>query len=304
MALNIETGHLPVGSGHEIYWERSGNPTGKPIIYLHGGPGGHSKPDHRELFDPNHWQIILFDQRGCGQSRPLGSLEDNNTFALVEDIEKLKEHLGLGQVTLYGSSWGTTLALAYAITYPQNIAALVLRGIFLGTKKELDWFHFEGPKQFYPKEWDRWLTFLPEDERGDPLKGYAKRLISGDIEAAKEWNRFELTCCRLNFDPSMIEEILAEDPGLTSAKVETHYFQNQCFFPEEDWILNRCSQIAHIPTTLIHGRYDMVCPLRSAYLLHNQLPNSELLIVQEGGHATSEPGMESTVTDALTKLTP
>ncbi|MDB2614376.1 prolyl aminopeptidase [Chlamydiales bacterium] len=287
------TGFLLVDEIHRLYWEISGNPDGEPILFLHGGPGSRTDPKHRQYFDPKRYQIILFDQRGSGQSLPFASLEKNTTWDLIEDINQLLNHLNIKQVTLFGGSWGSTLALTYAISHPTRVKSMILRGIFLGTKKEAEWFYQNGANHFYPKEWKQFRDHLQKEDHHDLLSGYYKKLTSTNDQvrkdAAMEWARWELTCCCLDYSPEIITQILAEFPPDAIARIEAHYFMNKCFFPEDDWIINRSNAIKNIPTHIVQGRYDLVCPPINAYRLSEKLNSCNIHFTQLAGHSSSEP---------------
>lgn len=287
------SGLLKVDPPHEIYWECSGNPEGLPLLFVHGGPGGHSKPDHRNLFNPKKWRIILFDQRGCGKSTPSGSLSHNQTFELVKDMEALRKHLRIEKWALFGTSWGSTLALTYALSHPNHLLGLMLRGLFLASQEELDWFYTTGARRLYPKEHEEWLQALPKEERLYPLDSYIARIQQRDLQAAKSWARWHLTCLRMDYNPAILEEVLEADTPLDSLLIETHYLKNRYFLPP-NWIVERAHTLK-MPVSFIHGRFDLVCPLDSAWKLHRLLPQSELLIVQQGAHASSEGEMQEAV---------
>lgn len=293
------TGFLKVDDIHDIYWEQSGNPLGAPVVFLHGGPGGGTTPKHRQFFDPVNYRIILFDQRGSGLSTPKGELRNNTTELLVEDMERLRKHLGIEKWHIFGGSWGSTLGLCYAIAHPERCLSMALRGIFMMQKNELEWF-LEQPRYMYPELWESFTGFLKPEERSDIIGSYYKYLTHEDrniqLAAAKHWSSFESKLCTLLPLPPQTEP---EDPEFSRAisRIEAHYFINNRFNPD-DYILKNTPKIAHIPTIIIHGRYDMVCPLSSAYDLHKSLPKSKLIIVPDAGHSASEPGMTSALIDA------
>ncbi|WP_209707885.1 prolyl aminopeptidase [Crossiella equi] len=293
-----ETGFLDVGDGQRIYWEVSGNPEGKPAVFLHGGPGGGTTPAHRRVFDPAKYRIVLFDQRGCGQSTPHASdpatdLSVNTTWHLVADMEKLRELLGIRKWLVFGGSWGSTLALAYAQTHPERVSELVLRGIFTLRRKELDFF-YQGPAGFlFPEKWQEVLDVLTEEERSDVLTSYHRRLNDPDPAvyqpAAIAWTTWEGTTIRMQASPEEVEHY--GDPRFAAAfaRIETHYFVNGGFY-EEGQLIRDAHKLADIPTVLVQGRYDVVTPPVTAYELHQALPGSELVIVPDAGHAFNEPG--------------
>jgi proline iminopeptidase len=290
------TGYLPVSGGHEIYYEEVGNPEGLPVVYLHGGPGGGLVPFGRRLFDPEKFRVVLFDQRGAGKSRPFGSIVDNTTQDLISDMERLREHLGIESWLIYGGSWGTTLGLAYAQTHPTPTSALILRGIFLVRKSELRWMLQEGASHVFPEAWHEFVSLVPQEERSDLLRAYHKRIFSEDEEVARAavlaWSTWEEKVTRLIPRPERVDELSNErwDQAVGAARMESHYYINDCFL-EEGALLENAWRIAHIPCTLIQGRYDMVCPTTAAWELAHKLPNSELVIVPDAGHAASEPGI-------------
>ncbi|MCA9682158.1 MAG: prolyl aminopeptidase [Myxococcales bacterium] len=297
-----ESGFLRVSPTHELYWEQSGNPAGKPVLFLHGGPGGGTDPKHRRFFDPARYRIVLLDQRGCGRSRPHASLEDNNTWALVEDIERLRSHLRIDSWQVFGGSWGSTLALAYAQLHPQRVRELVLRGIFTFTQTEMDWFYGGGTAKIFPDAWADFVAAIPEDERDDLLAAYHRRLIGDDPKqraaCAAAWSLYECRVATLMPDPEV--EAHCEDPGFTLpfARIECHYFVNHGFLEQDEQLLDGAERIAHIPTTIIHGRYDVICPVRNAWRLHRRMPGSKLIIVPDAGHSAFEPGIISALVEA------
>ncbi len=290
-----QTGHLKVSDVHEIYWEESGNPKGKPAVFVHGGPGGGTDTKHRRFFDPEKYRIILFDQRGCGKSKPFASLDHNTTWDLVDDMEKLRKHLGIEQWQVFGGSWGSTLALAYAESHPSKVTELVLRGIFLLRKKEIDWFYQQGANALYPDAWEPYWNHIPEEERGDMVKAYYKRLTSTDKEvqlaAAKAWSIWEGMTSRLFPDTAMITHYGADDFATAFARIECHYFTHKGFFDRDDQLLANVGKIKHIPCVIVQGRYDVVCPLDSAWALHRAWPEAELMIIPDAGHSAYEPGI-------------
>jgi proline iminopeptidase len=289
----FKTGRLRVSPIHEIYFEESGNPTGKPAVFLHGGPGGGTDAKQRRYFHPEKYRIILFDQRGCGKSTPYASLDGNTTWDLVADIEKLRAHLGIERWQVFGGSWGSTLALAYAQTHPDRVTELVLRGIFLLRKQEIEWFYQRGASILYPDAWEPFLAHIPEDERGDMLSAYYRRLTSDDpavrLAAAKVWSGWEGATSKLLPDASFTKSYEADDFAVAFARIEAHYFANKGFLESDDQLLRNAARIRHISGVIVQGRYDVVCPMESAWALHRAWPEAELLITADGGHSASEP---------------
>src|SRR5579871_744772 len=297
---------LKVSDLHDLYVEEAGNRAGLPVIFVHGGPGGGLDANHRRYFDPQIWRVILFDQRGCGKSTPFGELKENTTFDLVGDMEKIRNHLGIDKWHVFGGSWGSTLALTYAITHPARALSLVLRGIFLVRKKEISWFYQHGASMFYPEEWEGFLAPIPKAERHDLLTAYHKRLNSLDLSVVKEaacaWSKWEGATSRLRKDVKMIEHFSSEHFAYAFARIENHYFYNQAFSDDDNWILNNVQKIKHIPGTIIQGRYDMPCPPISAYELHKAWPKAEFIMVEEAGHAAGEPGITSALVCATNRM--
>lgn len=296
-------GWMPTNGPHEIYYEECGNPRGKPCVILHGGPGGAVNPTMRRFFDPAKWRMALFDQRGCGRSRPNASLEDNTTWSLIDDIERLREHLGVEKWTVFGGSWGSTLALAYAIKHPDRVEGLVLRGIFLLTLKELRWFYQDGASMLFPDAWERFLAPIPEEERGDLMAAYHRRLIAPDrrvqLEAAAAWSQWEGDTISLRGPDARPSKFNEEDFAIAFARIESHFFTHRGFFEEDDWILKNIDRIRGIPGWIIQGRFDVVTPLDSAWRLHRAWPEARFEIVWDAGHASTEPG----VIDGLVRAT-
>jgi len=299
-------GRLKVGDIHELHYEESGNPEGKPVVFLHGGPGGGTEPKYRRFFDPSKYRIVLFDQRGCGKSTPHACLEENTTWDLVDDIEALRKHLGIARWQVFGGSWGSTLALTYAEKHPERVTELVLRGIFLLRKWEIDWFYQAGASALYPDAWEHYLAPIPEGERGDLLSAYAKRLTGDDDgerrAAAKAWSIWEGSTSRLFTDPDAVKKFGDDTFALAFARIECHYFKNSGFFDRDDELLANIGKIRHIPTVIVQGRYDVVCPMRSAWDLHRAFPEAELTVVPDAGHAALEPGNARALVDATNKF--
>lgn len=298
-----ESGWLSVGDGHEIYWEISGNRQGKPALFLHGGPGGSCQPDHRRLFDPAVYRIVLFDQRGSGRSRPKGSLDQNSTPNLIADIEKLREHLAVEDWLLLGGSWGAALALAYAQAHPRRVRAIVLRGVFTARQREVDWLYKFGASSLFPDSWDRFIAPIPDNERDDLVAAYHRRLISPDLEerreAARTWCSWESEL--LTLLPRNGRYIGPSEGDLALARIEAHYFVNQSFM-EEGQLLANMPRIAHIPGVIVQGRYDVVTPAVTAHEVAKAWPAARLAIVPDAGHATSEPGILAGLLEATDSL--
>ena len=295
---------MDVPGNHQIYVEQSGNPTGQPVIVLHGGPGGGCSPAMRRFFDPEKFHVILFDQRGCGRSRPHASVENNTTWDLVADIELIRERLGIDRWIVFGGSWGATLALLYAQTHPDRARALVLRGVFTMTRAELDWFYGGGAGQFWPEAWEHFTRPIPEDERGDMIAAYNSRLF-GPIESevaryARAWTAWENALAVLGSSGNSYA------PGTqyarAFARLENHYFINGGFLEEDGQILRDLPRIAHIEGHIVQGRYDMICPPHTAYSLHKAWPASRLHMVTEAGHAMSEPGIALRLVQIMDEL--
>jgi len=287
------TGMLTVSDVHTIYWEESGNPNGKPAVFLHGGPGGGSDPKVRRFFHPEKYRIVVFDQRGCGKSTPYASLEANTTWDLVSDAEKVREHLEIDTWQVFGGSWGSTLALAYAGKHPDRVTELVLRGIFLLRKKEIDWFYQEGASILFPDAWEPYLAHIPEAERGDLVTAYHKRLTSEDpavrLAAAKIWSGWEGATSKLLPDASFSGHYEEDEFALAFARIEAHYFHNKGFFETDGQLLRDAGKIRNIPGVIVQGRYDVVCPIFSAWALHRAWPEADLIISPDAGHSAWEP---------------
>ena len=296
---------LKVTDLHTIAWERSGNPDGIPVIVIHGGPGGGSQPSYRQYFNPEKFDIIQFDQRGCGQSTPYAELEDNNTQASVSDLEALREHLGHDSWHVFGGSWGSTLSLIYAQNYPKRVLSMTLRGIFMCRKSELHWFYQDGASHIFPDAFEPYKQHIPKEEQDNLISAYYRRLTSSDVEirraAAREWTRWEMATSRLFPDPSYVEKSEDLDFAVAFARIECHYFIN-AIFVEESYILNNVDSIQDIPTTIIQGRYDVVCPATSAWELHKALPKSTLIIVPDAGHSMGEVSIACHLVEATDAL--
>ncbi|MEO0697189.1 MAG: prolyl aminopeptidase [Pseudomonadota bacterium] len=294
---------LKVSDNHEIYYEVSGNPAGTPVVVCHGGPGGGTTPSMRRYFDPTRYKIILFDQRGCGRSKPRASLEDNTTWHLVEDMEKLRTHLKINRWHVFGGSWGSTLALTYAQKHPDRVTALFLRGIFLVRQEELHWFYQEGASWIFPDAWEGFLAPIPETEREDLITAYYKRLIGTDAEAqlacARAWSAWEGGTVALLPSLERVQSFSTEAFSLAFARIEAHYFVNRGFFDRENVILENIDRIRHIPAVIVQGRYDVVTPMKAAWELHKAWPEAAFELIPDAGHAASETG----IVDALIKAT-
>jgi proline iminopeptidase len=295
-----------VGSGHTIYWEESGNPKGIAVLFLHGGPGSGTESGHRCYFNPALYRIILTDQRGSGKSTPHSSLEANTTWHLVEDLAKLKKHLKIEKWVVFGGSWGSTLALAYAETHPASTLALVLRGIFLGRPKELRWFYQFGAHHLFPDEWEKFIDPIPPAERNDLLHAYYRRLTSPDQAvrrlAASAWTSWEGATLKLLFDPTLFLQFTEDTHSDALARVECHYFIHNCFFKTDNWLIEQVSAIRKIPAYIIQGRYDIICPMESAWELHKAWPEANFEVIKDAGHAASEPGTMNALICATDEL--
>jgi proline iminopeptidase len=287
------TGQLRLDPRHQMYWEESGNPRGQPIMFLHGGPGAGATPMHRRFFDPRHWRIIIFDQRGSGRSTPLGETRDNSPDHLVSDIERLRHELGIARWTVFGGSWGSTLALHYAETHPEPVAGLILRGVFLSRASEIKWFLY-GIERVFPEAWRAFASHLPEAERGDLLGGYYRRLIDPDpsvhMPAARAWSIYEGACSTLLPNPETVAAFGEDRLALGLARIEAHYFIRHLFSPERD-LVARIGRVRHLPAVIVQGRYDMICPIRAADELARAWPEAEYVIVRDAGHSAMELGI-------------
>jgi proline iminopeptidase len=290
-----DAGRLQVSPVHNVYYEQCGNPAGQPVVFLHGGPGGGIVSDYRRYFDPAAYRVVLFDQRGSGQSTPHAELEGNTTWDLVEDIEKIRGQLGIDAWHVFGGSWGSTLALAYAETHPARALSLTLRGIFLCRPKEIRWFYQEGASWIFPDVWEEYEKVIPEAERGDFVSAYYRRLTSGDeatrLAAARAWSVWEGSTSKLFFDYASIEKFADPEFALAFARIECHYFMNNAFFPTDNYLLENVGRIRHIPAVIVQGRYDVVCPILSAWELHKAWPEADFRVVPDAGHSVTEPGI-------------
>ncbi len=289
----LETGYLPLSGGHVMYWEQVGNPRGRPALFLHGGPGAGAGAVHRRFFDPAYWRVVIFDQRGAGRSRPLGGLVQNTTPDLVRDIEILRRHLGIERWLLFGGSWGSTLALAYAQAHPERVIGCVLRGVFLGQRAEVAWF-LHGMAAIFPDCHANFVGFLPEAERGDVLGAYLRRLSDPDpavhMPAARAWSVYEGSCSTLLPSPETVASFAQDRTALGLARIEAHYFAHELFLPPEG-LLGHMARIAHIPAEIVQGRYDMICPAQAAFQLAAAWPQARLTLVPDAGHSALEPGI-------------
>ncbi len=299
----FSAGWMPTGGLHEIYYEECGLPTGKPVVVLHGGPGGAINTTMRRFFDPSRWRAVLFDQRGCGKSRPNASLHDNTTWSLVEDIERLRKRLGIEKWVVFGGSWGSTLALAYAITHPERVESLILRGLFLLTERELTWFYQDGASMLFPDAWERFCQPIPVAERGDMISAYHKRLTHPDrrvqAEAAAAWSQWEGDTISLRGPEARPAKFNEVDFAIAFARIECHFFANRGFFDHDGWLLKNVGRIAGIPGWIVQGRFDVVTPLESAWALQKAWPACKFEIIWDAGHASTEPG----IIDALVRAT-
>jgi proline iminopeptidase len=288
-----QTGVLALDAVHSMYWEQSGHPGGLPVLFLHGGPGAGATAVHRRFFDPSTYRIIVYDQRGAGRSTPCGELTDNTTADLIADIERLRDHLGIKQFLLFGGSWGSTLALAYAEAYPDQCMGLVIRGIFLGRPSEIDWFLY-GMKSVFPEAWRDLVAILPENEIKDILGSFHRRLLDPDpqihLPAARAWSRYEGACSTLQPSPETVAAFGEDDMAYALARIETHYFTNSNFM-SDNALLDNLDAIRHLPCVIIQGRYDMICPIATADELHRAWPGSEMKIVPDAGHSAMDPGV-------------
>jgi proline iminopeptidase len=292
-----DSGHLRVDEIHSVYYEQCGNPSGKPAVFVHGGPGGGCNPVHRRFWDPSVYRIVLFDQRGCGRSTPHAELRNNTTWHLVDDMERIREHLRVERWQVFGGSWGSTLGLAYAQQHPDRVTEMILRGIFLLRRREIEWYYQEGASRIFPEAWQEYVEPIPEEERGDMVRAYYRRLASHDrserIVAARAWSMWEGSTSRLVPDPELIARTGDETFAEAFARIECHYFINGGFFEEDDHLLQNLHRIAHLPAIIVQGRYDIVCPAESAYQLHRAWPRSTLIIAPQSGHSALEPEITS-----------
>lgn len=301
----FRTHRLPVEPPHVLHVEECGRPDGLPALFLHGGPGAGCDPVHRRFFDPSRYRVVLFDQRGCGRSEPHGALEGNTTPALVADIERIRTHLGIERWLVFGGSWGSTLALAYAEAHPGRVLALVLRGIFLCRPRDIDWFYRSGADRIYPDHWREFVSFIPEAERDDLVAAYHRRLTSDDpalrLAAARRWALWEARCATLRPDPELEAHFAEPRRALALARIECHYFVHGAFLAE-DQLLRGAGRLRGIPGVIVHGRHDVICPVEQAFALHEAWPEAELVVVPDAGHAASEPGIAAALVAATDRL--
>ncbi|MFQ6016847.1 MAG: prolyl aminopeptidase [Kiloniellaceae bacterium] len=299
-----ETGRLPRDAPHELYWELCGRPDGQPAIFLHGGPGAGASADHRRFFDPDHYRIVLFDQRGAGRSTPLGELGNNTTPHLIADMEALRAELGIERWLIFGGSWGSTLALAYAEAHPERVTGLILRGIFLVRTQEIDWFLY-GMGKVFPENWRRFAEAVPEAERGDLLRAYYRRLVDPDpavhMPAARAWSIYEGACSTLLPSPETVAAFGQDTMALGLARIEAHYFLNKIFL-DEDALLGNVDRIRRIPGVIVQGRYDVVCPISTADELSRAWPEADYVIVPDAGHSAMEPGIRRALVAATERF--
>ncbi|WOK91489.1 proline iminopeptidase [Canna indica] len=302
----FNTGFLKVSNIHTLYWEQSGNPNGNPVVVLHGGPGAGTSASLRRFFDPEFYRIVMFDQRGAGKSMPHACLEENTTWDLVNDIEKLREHLGIPEWQVFGGSWGSTLALAYSQSHPDKVTGLVLRGIFLLRKKELDWFYEGGAATIFPDVWEPFRDFIPENERDNFILAYHKRLNSDDIDvqsrAAKIWTTWEMMTAHLLQNQENMKKGEDSKFSLAFARIENHYFINKGFLPSSSHLLDNVDKIRHIRTVIVQGRYDVCCPMMSAWDLHKAWPEAEFNVIPDAGHSANERGIAAALVAANEKF--
>ncbi len=294
--------YLKVSDIHEIFFEECGTRGKQAVVFLHGGPGGGIQPNYRRYFDPENYHIILFDQRGCGQSKPFAEIKDNTTWDLVEDIEKLRKHLGINSWAVFGGSWGSTLALTYSQAHPKAVDALFLRGIFMLRQKEIDWFYQEGASKIFPDAWEKYLDPIPHEERGNLVEAFYKRLTSDDIEirksAAKAWSVWEASTSKLIQSRELMESFNGDEFADAFARIECHYFTNKGFFEDENQLLKNVDKIRDIPAIIVQGRYDVVCPMESAWELHKAWPEAKFKVIDDAGHSLSEEGITSALIEA------
>jgi proline iminopeptidase len=300
----FNSGYLTLEAPHEMYWEQSGNPQGAPVVFLHGGPGAGSAPAHRRFFDPAHYRIVVYDQRGAGRSRPLGELRNNTTPALIDDLERLRRELGIDSWLVFGGSWGSTLAIAYAIAHPERCTGLILRGIFLCRRSEIEWFLY-GVRNLFPEAWSAFAQTIPEADRNDLLGAYYRRLTDPDpavhMPAARAWSIYEGSCSTLLASPETVAYFASDAVALGLARIEAHYFANDIFLPP-NWLLTNVRKLRAIPATIVQGRYDAVCPIVTADDLHRAWPETEYVVVPDAGHSAWEPGISAELVKATERF--
>ncbi|MGV3551717.1 prolyl aminopeptidase [Rhizobium sp.] len=296
-----ESGFLDAGDGHRVYWERSGTKGAKPAVFLHGGPGGTIAPNHRRLFDPKLYDVMLFDQRGCGKSTPHAGIDNNTTWHLVDDMEKLRELMGVEQWLVLGGSWGSTLALAYTEKHPERVSELILRGVYTCTRPELEWFYQFGVSEMFPDQWEKFVAPIPEAERGDMMRAYHKILMGDDrqkqVEAAIAWSGYEGAVITLLPQPENAGKYVDPDFALAFARLENNYFVHDCWL-EDNQLLRDAHKLEDIPGTIAHGRYDMPCPAKYAWALHKAWPKADFRLIEGAGHAYTEPGILDVLIEA------
>ena len=299
-------GWLSVGDGHEIYYEESGNPSGKPCLFVHGGPGGGASPAARQFFDPDKYRIVLFDQRGCGRSKPHASIEANTTWHLIDDIELIRETLGIDRWLVFGGSWGSTLSLAYAQSHPERVTELVLRGIFLLRAQELQWFYQHGASELYPDAWQHYLAPIPDAERHDLISAFHSRLTSEDPEvrlsAARAWSVWEASTSFLIQNEDFMAQLDEPEAALAMARIECHYFVNGGFFESPNQLLDAVDRIRHIPCVIVQGRYDVVCPPTTAWDLHEAWPEADFKLIAKAGHSAFDPANAAALIEATNRF--
>jgi len=300
------TDMLSVSDIHTLYYEEVGNPQGRPVVFLHGGPGGGCQPSYRRYFDPKKWRIIIFDQRGCGKSTPFAELRENTTWDLVEDIEKLRTHLKIDKWSVFGGSWGSTLSLAYSITHPEKVEAIFLRGIFMLREKEIRWFYQDGASYIYPDAWEKYIAPIPEEERSNLVEAFYKRLTDEDPKvrsaAARAWSVWEASTSKLIQDENLMESFGDDHFAEAFARIECHYFTNKGFFESDDFLLKNVNKIRQIPAIIVQGRYDVVCPATSAWDLHRAWPEAEFHMIADAGHSLSEEGITKVLVEATDRF--
>ncbi len=299
-------GHLRVSDIHEIYYEESGNPDGRPVVFVHGGPGAGCDPKARRFFDPDHYRIVVFDQRGAGRSRPRAELEENTTWHLCADMERLREHLNIASWQVFGGSWGSTLALAYAQHHPDSVTHLILRGVFLGSAREIGWLYRYGASELFPDLWEQFLAPIPEEERNDLVGAYYRRLTGADdaiaLEAARAWSIWEGATSFLLRNESFVALCAEPEFAMSFARIAAHYFVNRCFLGSDDQLLRGIDTIRHKPAVIVQGRYDALCPVRSAWDLHRAWPEADLRIIPDAGHSAFEAGTTAALVEATDRF--
>jgi len=302
-----DSGHLPVSEIHQIYYEQVGNPMGAPVLFVHGGPGGGIYPSARSFFDPLYYRTILFDQRGAGKSLPYACVEENTTQDLINDMEELRKELGIEKWILFGGSWGSTLALAYAIAHPNRVMALVLRGIFLARQSEIDWLYgANGAARLFPQEYERFSNFIGETEPQKVISAYYQKMTTGDehsqLVAAREWDIWESSISQLIPHPPAEDEYANLESSLAIGRIEAHYFAHNSFFPDDEYLLREAKKLPKMPVTIVNGRYDVICPSHTALELHKAIPQSKLIVIPDAGHSSGEKGTANALLEAMNQL--